>query len=261
MVAVEALRRWRGSSGRREGRGGGPGNTRATSRASELKTWKEGFWESTSNTVGSTRTTLEGGSESENKPSTAPRKMEVARVAAPEMARAPPGGGMGGSVALGVAAGVVAAALFKLKKQRCLEKMRYMETAVEPVVMDAAAGPVQAARIEDMEEDIDRLYDGLEEVARERRKRASLTTLARAEGSPGKAAELEREVSRVAGEQRASRELLVKLERELGELAGDRDRQGGRLDSHVDKTARGFQDAIGGSIPLVTPLSHLLHLG
>ena len=148
--------------------------------------------------------------------------------------RAKSGGGkLLQSLILGAVVGIAAASWRSASKGKHFLGMRYLSTKAEESVT-AGTGTVVAPprrRLDEIEEDIDRLYTGLEKVAMETKRAATLNTQRQLKAGPGPdAAKLEGSLAELKRDQGTSRQLLLKLERDL--------------ESHVEKTSDGFQDAI-----------------
>ena len=149
----------------------------------------------------------------------------------------------------------------KSKAKEKHNRMHYLSTSAEDSTVlsvpkhsmptqsvEFALNSNTGVRLDEIEEDIDRLYTGLEKMVEESRQtnervnRAVATSSGQSE--KGSTERLERDLSIVNEEQRNSRQLLSELERKLEEVSRGATQQENKIDSHVDKTTEGFQDAI-----------------
>ena len=139
-------------------------------------------------------------------------------------------------------------------------KMQYMQASTENKysVSPVDSSSLQKHRLEEVEKHIDKLYSGLDKMAEEN-KRSLLLHRSRP-SSVGTSAtgvvvgknkdytevqkKLGEGLERVEDEQRRSRRLLAKLEKDFEGLAMDKKQTDGEFDEHIKKTSAGFQDAV-----------------
>ncbi|UPQ99726.1 starch binding domain-containing protein [Chloropicon primus] len=216
------------------------GNGLARASQAEAKTWKEGYW-------GTTARQQNG--EGRDK------LLEAVGSAAPSSLAWP-------SELRHLRSGTPQSFLkLKSKAKEKHNRMHYLSTSPGDSAVLSVPQPSTPAqsvefalnsnsgvRLDEIEEDIDRLYAGLEKMVEESRKtnqrvnRAVATSSGQSEKVDTE--RLERDLSIVNEEQRNSRQLLSELERKLEEVSRGATEQENKMDSHVEKTTEGFQDAI-----------------